>query len=296
MNGHLTAKTPVRPRRLLQGSPRELVVLAPSTTDIPPHFTNVRTDAARYDKLLDKMQMLRGSVYLQDGAIQSNELSDQRHRLEVDDRSWHLLILDSTGGVCGCARYREHPGEADFSHLSVSRSALASCSEWGDRFRSSVDAELALSRSFAVPYVELGGWALLQSVRCTTEALRLALSTYGLAQALGGGVGISTATSRNSSALILRRLGGQPLEYKRRQVPSYYDPQFRCEMEVLRFYSWAPNPRYTDWIAEIKSKLRNVPVLTKGASDKDWSFRRVRPLTRMPEPTVLAENSRSCLM
>jgi hypothetical protein len=29
-------------------------------------------------------------------------------------------------------------------------------------------------------------------------------------------------------------------------------------MEVLRFRSWTPNPRYLPWIEEIKSELRNL--------------------------------------
>lgn len=242
------------------------------------------------------MQKLRGTVYLEDGAIRSHELHNQRHRLEIDQKSWHLLIVDSMLGVCGCARYREHPAEADFSQLSVSRSPLAGCAEWGASLRASVDAEIEVSRQLAVPYVELGGWALLRDIRCTTEALRLALSTYGLAQVLGGGVGLSTATFRNSSAMILRRLGGHPLEYERRQVPSYYDPQYGCEMEVLRFYSWAPEPRYANWVADLKRDMHNVPVFTNGDLDTVGTFQRTRTGNRSHDPTVSAANNRSFLV
>jgi hypothetical protein len=270
--------------------------LAPSETAIPRYFSNVHTDPGRYEELLCGMQLLRGAVYLEDGAIQSHELCDRRHCLDVDQRSWHLLILDEDGSVCGCARYREHAGETAFEHLSVSRSALAGCPEWGGWLRSSVDAELAISRQLAVPYVELGGWALMKHVRNSTEALRLALSTYGFAQAVGGGVGISTATFRNSSSLILRRLGGEPLEHERRQVPSYFDPQYGCDMEVLRFYSWSPNQRYVDWIAEIRREMHHIPVVTTGAFDPAWISRRVGVANHAIEATVSASNSRSYLV
>jgi len=42
-------------------------------------------------------------------------------------------------------------------------------------------------------------------------------------------------------------------------------------MEVLRFHSWAPNPRYTVWIDKIKQELRTVHVLTNGFSDQRWN-------------------------
>jgi hypothetical protein len=238
------------------------------------------------------MQMLRGGVYLRDGAIQNHELFEKRHRLDIDRRSWHLLVLDHLGGVCGCARYTEYPAKAEFSDLSISRSALAQSSSWGKRLRTVVDDEMDVSRRLGVPFVELGGWALVEEVRGTTEALRLALSTYGLAQTLGGGVGISTATSRNSSALILRRLGGHPLEFERQEMPAYHDPQYGCEMEALRFYSWTPSPRYVSWIVELKHELRQIPVVTNGAFDEAWAFRGVR----LPNPTVSGENSRSFIV
>jgi hypothetical protein len=36
-------------------------------------------------------------------------------------------------------------------------------------------------------------------------------------------------------------------------------------MELLRFYSWAPNPRYAVWIQAIREELRTVPVLAGGS-------------------------------
>ena len=292
ITGVLSENTPTRRNRLLEACPRKLVLLAPSTGTIPSSFTNVSGDADRYEELLCGMQTLRGAVYLQDGAISSHELSDKRHRLDADHRSWHLLVIDADGSVCGCARYGEHLS-AKFSQLSISRSALAKSSEWGSRLRSLVDAELAISERLGVPYVELGGWALDENVRCTSEALRLALSTYALSQALGGGVGISTATHRNSSSAILRRLGGAPFEHERCEVPAYFDHQYGCEMEVLRFYSWAPSPRYVNWIGDLKRELRNISVVANDSFDATWRIPQISAAARMPEPTVLSRNSRS---
>lgn len=289
-------KKPLRINRLSQISRRELVLLAPSVSAIPGHMSNVRVDAPQYEELLHGMQRLRGTVYLEDCAIRLQDLFHQRHRLDIDQSSWHLLIVDSVLGVCGCARYREHPAEVDYSQLCVSRSALARCAENGKSLRSSVEDEIAMARRLGMPYVELGGWALDKEIRCTTEALRLALSTYSLAQTLGGGVGLSTATFRNSSAPILRRLGGKPLECERQQMPSYFDPQYGCEMEVLRFYSWAPDSRYASWVTDLKRSFHNVRVVTNGEFDSPGAFRRFRGENRSHGATVSTSNYRSLIV
>jgi len=41
-------------------------------------------------------------------------------------------------------------------------------------------------------------------------------------------------------------------------------------MEVLRFWSWAPNPRFMVWIEEIKAQLCDILVLTKGEAPFAW--------------------------
>jgi hypothetical protein len=241
------------------------VLLSPSNSVVPDCFGRVHTDASRRDDLLFEMQRLRGSVYLEDGAIEADELTDGRHRADIDEVSWHLLVVDKDNHVRGCVRFHAHPGEAHFLHLNVSRSPLACSKEWGERLKGAVESELALSRRLDLPCVEIGGWALAEGIRRTSEALRMALAMYSLSQAFGGSVGISTATRRHCSASILRRIGGRSLEDAGVELPAYADPQFKCEMELLRFYSWAPNPRYAVWIEEIRQELRAVPVLTSGS-------------------------------
>jgi len=229
---------------------------------VPKFFHRVQNDADRHGQLISEMQRMRGQIYLKDGAIDPETLIQGRHQLSADGFSWHLLVANRDGELCGCSRYREHRDEIDFSKLSVARSTLADCPNWGHRIRSAVQSEITISRRLGYPYVEVGGWALTEHVRRTTEALRMALSLYALGQALGGGVGISTATARHGSASILKGVGGRPLEDRYSQMPSYYDSSYRCEMEILRFYSWAPTLRYASWVSEMKAHLRNILVLT----------------------------------
>jgi hypothetical protein len=267
------------PRRELRStSSRKWVLLSPSSAAVPHCFGRVHADAGRRDNLLLEMQRLRGSVYLEDGAIEADQLTDGRHRADMDEVSWHLLVVDKDDQVRGCVRFHAYPEVPRFLQLNVSRSPLAHSEEWGDKLKGAVESELALSRRLDLRCVEIGGWALDEGIRGTSEALRMALAMYSLSQALGGSVGISTATRRHCSASILRRIGGRSLEYGGAELPAYEDPQFKCSMEVLRFYSWAPNPRYDVWIEAIGQELRTIPVLT----DNSKAHRRNQP--RLPAP------------
>jgi hypothetical protein len=44
-------------------------------------------------------------------------------------------------------------------------------------------------------------------------------------------------------------------------LPSYFDPQHNCEMEILKFDSDYPNPKYTRIIEECQHNLASVPAI-----------------------------------
>ena len=225
-------------------------------------FANISVDLDRHEDLLRQAQRLRGSVYLQDGAIDESHLTaDGLHLVQSDRSSWHFLVMDEAGRVCGCVRYKQHPFDAHIGSLGILSSSLANCSIWGDKLRAAVNEELAVSRTLQIPFIEVGGWALAEEIRHTTEALRMVLAVYGFSREFGGAVGLATATTRHGSASILRRIGGRSLTYEGQDLPTYQDPQYSCAMEVLRFYSWAPNPRYDVWVNEIARELSSVEIL-----------------------------------
>lgn len=246
----------------LVASNRSLILLAPSASEVPSRFKTLEQSASRYEALLAAMQKLRGTVYLNDGAIEPWEVdADGRHRLDIDSSSWHLLSRDASGAIRGCARLRAHGSTATFGDLWVRKAALASLRGWRQHVRAAIESEMELARRRAVGYVEVGGWAIAGDRRCTMEAVRIALATFSLAQALGGCLGITTATVRHCSSSILRRLGGAPLTHDGIGLPPYYDPQFKCDMEMLRFDSARPNPRYQSWVERMRSSLLNVSVV-----------------------------------
>jgi len=240
---------------------RGFVLLAPPQTHLTL-FDHVDDNPERHRRLLADAQKLRGSIYVRDGAIQPWQLSaGGRHIQRADELSWHLLTVDQSDSVTACIRYFAHEPGASFWDLMVSRSPLAQSAYLGPRVREAVQAELDCARQRGFSYVELGGWAICEQLRCTTEALRTLLTVYALSQLLGGALGISAATTRHHSSSILRRVGGRPLMARGGEVPPYYDSQYNCEMELLSFDSMSPNPRYAEWIRECREAILEVPVV-----------------------------------
>jgi hypothetical protein len=76
-------------------------------------------------------------------------------------------------------------------------------------------------------------------------------------------VGVATATFRHSSALILRRIGLTTLQVDGQEIPPYQDSQYGCLMQVLRFDSRSPNPKYREWIASLMYDLAMAPVVCR---------------------------------
>jgi len=89
------------------------------------------------------------------------------------------------------------------------------------------------------------------------------LAAYGLANLLGGCLGVATATWRHKSATILRRIGLSALESDGAELPPYFDPKFDCQMELLRFDSRRPNPRFAKSVGELAASLNRAPVFVQ---------------------------------
>jgi len=239
-----------------------LLLLAPADTFIPQSFAAAEYNPLYHANILAGLQRLRGEAYLEDGAIDPSELEpDGRYIQAADYHAWHLVSLNGRGEVCGCARYSAYSGRLRFSETGMSVSPLSRSAEWGAGFRAAVESEIELANRRGVDYVEVGGWALRPELRCTSEALRIALGMFSLARLLGGCIGLTTATRRHCSASILRRIGGRNLVTQGVEIPGYFDPRYDCQMEVLRFDSEAPNPRFEPWIEELKHHLSAVPVI-----------------------------------
>ena len=253
--------------RTISSLDQRLILLAP-TASVPEFFTNVEHDALRHRRLVREMQRLRGKIYMDDGALGRNQLtSDGLHQTAEDQKSWHLLMVDKHQSVTGCAWYLEHPSSVGVDDLRVRQTPLARSPEWRSKLWKGVESELKRARRECLRYAEVGGWAVSQTSRCTSEGLVLALAGYSLGRICGGCLGITTATVRHCSSSILRRLGGAPLAADGDPVPSYFDPRYGCEMEILRFDSRRPNPKFNDLIERLREKMASVSILAPAAVD-----------------------------
>jgi hypothetical protein len=249
---------------------RQILLLAPSDSNVLA-FGDVEVDPYRYQKLLAESQRLRGKAYLDMGALDPSQLSDDGRLVHaVDDRSWHLMTLNEAGHVIACLRYLVHPSSVPFSTLTIAHCALAQSTTWGRKFRVAVEAELRRARGRGCSYVEMGGWAITETVRCTTEALRMIATAFALAQASGGALGITNANLEGCSASILRRIGGQRLTADGVELPSYTETEYKSfKTEVLCFDSSKLNPRYKRWMLECQAHLPYVPVIQQVSNRVD---------------------------
>lgn len=237
-----------------------MILLAPAGAWLKPFSGPVTFSDRVHSGLIAEMQRLRGEIYLSDDAIQTSQLTAGRHVSSSDEESWHLLTVRADGVIVGCVRFLQHPNTVRCHQLRVSHAPVARSNDWAAGFAGSIHSELETARRFNFSYVEIGGWALAPELRGSAEAVQTVLSIYALAQLQGGALGITTATERNGSASILRRLGGRPLEWDGAAIPPYYDPAYRCGMEVLRFDSRNPHERYAPAVDALRSHMTFLPV------------------------------------
>jgi hypothetical protein len=249
----------------LSNKAAEFVILPPIGAFIPRVFQTVENSDRLHGELLSSTQRFRGAIYLQDGAVREQQLTaDGRHALPVDEESWHVVTLDEAGKICACLRVHQQLGVQSFDDLPVSRASISQCPSWGSKIRQAVESEIHGAHTAGLRFGDVGGWAIAPERRRTLEPLRTILAGYSVMQLLGGVVGIATATCKHGSAQILRKLGLRPLEADGETIPGYYDHHYDSEMEVLRFDSRHPNPRYRTWIAELCDLLSQAPVVCAG--------------------------------
>jgi hypothetical protein len=254
----------------------EIAILPPLGSFVPRQFRNVVSNAVAYDSILSHIQRFRGRIYLEDGAIQPGELTaDQRHVLPIDQRSWHVISIEKNGELSGCLRFLEESDASRFEDLWLHGAAVAHCPSSGPRVRRAVEGQMERARKERLRFGEVGGWAISKHRRCSWEALRIVLSTYGLLQFLGGCVGLATATVRHGSADILRKIGLGSLCAGDMPVAPYYEPQYGCLMEMLCFDSRRANGRFNGWIEELTSQMADTSVIASGQPARLRAWNRV---------------------
>src|SRR5215510_4550012 len=268
-----------------------IVFVAPSIAALSETFSHIVVDAGRHERLVRDVQRMRGSIYVKDGALQPHQLTaDGRHQTPEDETSWHMLLLDKHRRVTACALYLEHDyNDVAFDQLRARHCPLTNEPEWRPTVERAIEAELDRARSEQLHYVELGGWAVSEDSRGTAGPLALALAVYGFSRRAGGALGITTATFRHCSATILKRLGGARFEVDGVTLPPYYDSRYQCMMEMLKFDSRRPNPKYLSLIDQVRDTLARITVVARPATTVTESpYHLFTPMAHVFERRALA--------
>jgi hypothetical protein len=240
-----------------------IVVLAPSVGAVSDVFQHVDINPELHRRLLEDTQRLRGNIYLEEGAIHEEQLSGGCHQTAEDEKSWHFLMLNQEQQVEACVLYLEHDRGVRFEDTRAVISPLTQDRETRQTLWRAVESELTRARRERLQFVELGGWAASQKSRGTAGPLALVLALWGFSRRSGGALGMTTATFRHCSATILKRLGGSRFEINGTQLPPYFDARYGCMMELLRFDSRRPNPKYLGLIDQVRDGLANFNVIAR---------------------------------
>jgi hypothetical protein len=238
-------------------APYKQVLIAPAGSNAGRYFANVAATSSFREDIVDELQRFRGNFYYADGALQESDLTaDGRHYQAIDLKSWHLLSLDADGNIMSCARYYV-PDNPQFETTSAARSSLAASSSWRAKLKTAIDDAIHSAHQRGMNFAELGGWCVSINCRNSREVLRTVLSMFALGKILGGTLAVSTATKRHASAEILRRLGGFPLQANGAVLPAYFEPVYRCEMELLAFDSSFPAPKYAHQVGVYCAQMQD---------------------------------------
>ncbi len=245
----------VRERDLCQTGKLEFKILAPSRREVPHALMHGVSQSQSHSDLIFELQKLRGDVYREYPGIAATLTPDGRHcQAQMDAESWHIVLQNAYGRIVGCARYR--PIRDGFHQLTCSKSALAKSPVSGPLLRSAFNRHFATARRKGIGYGEVGAWAIDAEARCSTAAVSIALMSFALADALGGGMAVTTATTRHHSSAILRRLGASPLG----DIAPYFEPMFGCTIEVLQFEIEKLGARFAAKLNDLKAELRQCCI------------------------------------
>ena len=251
-------------------------VLAPSRREIPSTLEQSAVASKLHSDLMFDLQLLRGEVYREYAGIAATLQPDGRHWHQLDDPSWHVILQNADGRILGCARYR--PSITSFEQLICSKAAVAVSPVTGPIFRSTFEQEQAKARARGLHYGEASAWAMSADSRCSTAAVSIALMSFALAELLGGGLGLTTASMRHQASSILRRLGGTPFA----DFEPYYEPMFDCSIELLQFDIALFKDRYKARLEQMKAELRRTPVVCPVTETETLGY-----LTPLPIPSYL---------
>ena len=227
-------------------------------------------EPSSYARQLTALQQLRAREYLRDGAIHNTEIDHRgRFRMDADEQCWHFLLLNAQQEVIGCARYLLHSPNVSFQDLRIAQSPLATSVDWQEALRRAIGHELQFAREQGLGYAELGGWAIANEYHHTRAAAETVLASYlWAAMVVGHCVCSCTATVRNDSSSILRRIGGTPVMDHGTPLPSYFDTRYGCQIEIIRFDSRQLPQKFGKLIEQMRPKVSRAGIVRINSAEE----------------------------
>lgn len=245
---------------------QEFLVIAPDRRIAEQFFPAVSVDRNLHSEILGGIHTLREEALKETAASDQQSSAAARRFRNLDRSSWHVVLRNSCQRVVGCARYRQIDG--GFEEFRASESAIARSTRYGPMLKASFERLVDNVRRRGKHCGEAGGWVLRPEVRGTTAGFNVALMTYALAEHLGSGWALTTATRMNQSASILRRIGAQTLS----GLPGYYEPEFASVMEIVHFDLPCLNQLYASRLQTLQQVLRKLRVVCAGVSARPAKF------------------------
>lgn len=249
----------------------KFVILAPEEGCVSGLIPKADDGAyVRYDRLIGEMQRLRGRIALNESAIADSVLDHSgRYLMPGDEKSWHLLrVREDVNKIVGCVRVLVHRELVTFPQLRIAGSSVARCPVWGPQVRKAVESDLAHARRSGTKIIEPGGWVVDEDYRGTAEALSLAVGAFAWGKIIRASIAYVTATEKNGSSAMLRRLGGHRLGTTPNRIPRYFEPAWGCNAELLRFDPYSLNPRFMSPLASVKQQLLAAAVICRANPGK----------------------------
>ncbi len=253
-------------------SPGARLLTASTTSPATPRTTG---------SSFDEMQRLRGSIYLDEGNVKRHELTtDGRHQTAEDDKSWHLLMTDERGPRPFVrALSPDMRIASSVQDLRLRNCPLVKRAESRYKVKVAVESEMARARRAGLRFAELGGWAISKERRGSPEGPHDGAGHLRpVADARRRASASRPPTSRTPAPRSFGDLAAPIWSSRAQPIPSYFDPKYNTEIDLLRFDSRYPSPKYAELIEIVMGKLANVSVV--GGSRR----RDARPLQRRQRP------------
>ncbi|CCH55849.1 hypothetical protein BN8_05140 [Fibrisoma limi BUZ 3] len=202
------------------------------------------------------IQRFRGRIYAQDSAIPLSALDSLgRHRSEVDYRSWHIVARDAQGQISGVLRLPIYPIDTPIESLLLNQTLERMQPEQRHLYRYVLQRFIDRSVTAGYPCVaEPGGWAV-DRTRCGRQTgINLVTTGWAIGEYYGHYVAASTVTVKHHAADLLKLMGGFN-ELAGTPNARFHDPYFRCDIELVFFYSDKVSGRFGEMVEKIKEDL-----------------------------------------